>query len=188
MPEHIDAGELRDRLEVLDLERDAEGNLAWSPKRRTWGKVTQGVLKNLFSSVGIGARDAAIVVRCQPLTLHNALRWNGTHLFLTSILPFGRNHLELHAAAVTVDTVRLRADESTQSVSFPGVLTEKYSGHEQEWPMSVNELRLVLVVPKPVRLHPGTLVEVRGAAWEVLVPHELDEYKNEYEIGRTVDL
>lgn len=54
--------------------------------------------------------------------------------------------------------------------------------------MSVNELGLVLVVPKAITLRPGYLVEVRGAAWEVLVPHELDQYKNEYEIGRRLDL
>ena len=49
---------------------------------------------NLFSKVGIGARDAAVIVRRQPLTLHHALRWGDTHLFLTSIVPMGRNHLE----------------------------------------------------------------------------------------------
>lgn len=54
--------------------------------------------------------------------------------------------------------------------------------------MSVNELGLVLVVPKAVTLRPGSLVEARDAAWEVLVPHELDPYKNEYEIGKRVDL
>ena len=54
--------------------------------------------------------------------------------------------------------------------------------------MSLNQLGLVLVVPKAIVLEPGKLVSVRGALWEVLVPHELDEYKNEYEIGRTVDL
>lgn len=54
--------------------------------------------------------------------------------------------------------------------------------------MSINELGLALVVPKEIVLRPGCLVEARGAAWEILVPHELDEFKNEYEIGRTVDL
>ena len=54
--------------------------------------------------------------------------------------------------------------------------------------MSVNELGLVLVTPKAVKLRSGCLVEVRDSAWEVLVPHELDEYKNEYEIGKRADL
>ena len=38
-------------------------------------------------------------------------------------------------------------------------------------------LGLVLVTPKAVKLRPGCLVEVRRSAWEVLVPHELDEFK-----------
>ena len=89
---------------------------------------------------------------------------------------------------MTVDTVTLRADGMAAGMTFPGVLTEKYARHGQEWPMSVNELGLVLVTPKAVKLRSGCLVEVRGSAWEVLVPHELDEYKNEYEIGKRADL
>jgi len=73
-------------------------------------------------------------------------------------------------------------------MTFPGVLTEKYLAHQQEWPMSVNDLELVLVAPKPIRLQPGRLVACQGAAWEVLVAHELDKYKNEYEIGRRAEL
>ena len=88
----------------------------------------------------------------------------------------------------TVDPARLGPDRTTDEMTFPGVLTEKYVRHEQEWPMSVNELGLVLVTPKVITLCPGCLVEARGAAWEVLAPHELDPYKNEYEIGRRVDL
>ena len=100
----------------------------------------------------------------------------------------GRNHLEVDAAVVKVDTVRQMAEREAVVQTFPGVLTEKYVRHGQEWPMSVNELGLVLVTPKAVTLPPGGLVEARGALWEILAPHELDEFKNEYEIGRTVDL
>ena len=92
------------------------------------------------------------------------------------------------AAVVRVETVRQMAERDTVVQTFPGVLTEKYVRHGQEWPMSVNELGLVLVTPKAVTLPPGGLVEARGALWEILAPHELDEFKNEYEIGRTVDL
>ena len=129
-----------------------------------------------------------MIVRRQPLTLHHALRWGDTHLFLTSITPMGRNHLEVDAAVVRVETVRQMAERDAVVQTFPGVLTEKYVRHGQEWPMSVNELGLVLVTPKAVTLPPGGLVEARGALWEILAPHELDAFKNEYEIGRTVDL
>lgn len=184
----IGAGQLDQPLEVLELRETADGVWEWVTVRRAWAKVEQTSKSNLFSKVGVGARDAAIVIRRQPLTLHNALRWRGQHLFLTAITDNGRNHLSVSAALVTVDQVRLREDQTVAGMTFPGVLTEKYARHEQEWPMSVNELGLVLVTPKAVTLPPGSLVEARDAAWEVLVPHQLDPYKNEYEIGRRVDL
>lgn len=185
---YIGAGKLDQPLEVLELRETAAGVWEWVALRRAWAQVEQTAKTNLFSKVGVGARDAAIVLRRQSITLHNALRWRGQHLFLTSITQRDRNHLDVAAALVTADTVRLREDETTQAMTFPGILTEKYARHEQEWPMSANELGLVLVTPKSITLRPGSLVEVRGAAWEVLVAHELDRYKNEYEIGRRVDL
>lgn len=44
---------------------------------------------------------------------------------------------------VRVETVRQMAERDTVVQTFPGVLTEKYVRHGQEWPMSVNELGLV---------------------------------------------
>lgn len=185
---YIGAGRLDQPLEVLELRETASGVWEWTTVRRAWAQVEQTAKTNLFSKVGVGARDAAIVIRRQSLTLHNALRWRGQHLFLTSITHRDRNHLDVGAALVEPVAVTLREEGTTAGRTFPGVLTEKYARHEQEWPMSVNELGLVLVTPKAITLPPGYLVEARNSAWEVLVPHELDEYKNEYEIGRRVDL
>ena len=188
MSEQIDAGRLNKAVHVLELRETAPGAWEWVSIRRTWAMLTLQTKKNLFSTVGIGARGAEIILRRQPLTLHNALLWGEQHLFLTAILPEGRLHLRVQAALVTADTITLQKDENTVEMTFPGVLTEKYARHEQEWPMSVNQLGLVLVVPKVITLESGQLVKARGALWEVLVPHELDPYKNEYEMGRTVDL
>lgn len=182
MAGYVGAGSLSRPAKVLELRETSAGTWEWVPTRRAWASIELRSRTNLFSKVGVGARDAAIVVRRQRLTLHHALSWNGTHFFLTSIVSMGRNHLDVGAAVVTPTRC------ISEGVTFPGVLTEKYAGHTQEEPMSVNTLRLVLVVPKAITLRPGCLVEFRGANWEVLVPHELDEYKNEYEIGRTVDL
>lgn len=186
----IDAGRLSERLEVLELREVEPGVWAWAAARRTWGQAEAYVQKSreLFSQVGVGARGVKLTVRKQRLTLHNAIRWSGQHLFLTAIIPQGRGHLDVTAALVRPRPVRLRPENGERPMVFPGVLTEKYLAHGQEWPMSVNDLELVLVVPKAIRLRPGRLVEVRGAAWEVLVPHELDEFKNEYEIGRRAEL
>lgn len=180
----LDAGRLSERLEVLELQETSPGVWEWVTIRRTWAQVEQTAKTNLFSKVGVGARDAAVVLRRQALTLHQALRWKGRHLFLTAVTERGRNYQSVSAALVEVDTVKLRAAGAAEAMTFPGVLTETYAKHEQEWPMSVNELGLVLVTPKAIALRPGCLVEARGAAWEVLAPHELDQYKNEYEIGR----
>ena len=184
----VDAGELRERLEVLALRETDPGVWTWEPVRRTWGKVTVDGKRNLFSTVGIGARNAVLVMRKQELSLCGGLRWRGQHLFLTRITELDRTHLTVEAALVEVDTIALREDETVKAMTFPGILTEKYARHEQEWPMSINELGLVLVTPKRVVLRPGCLVEAREGAWEVLVPHELDPYKNEYEMGRRGDL
>ncbi|KGF56619.1 hypothetical protein HMPREF9460_00880 [Flavonifractor plautii 1_3_50AFAA] len=54
-----------------------------------------------------------MIVRRQPLTLHHALRWGDTHLFLTSIVPMGRNHLEVDAAVVeTVACTAVRTEDT----------------------------------------------------------------------------
>ena len=174
---------LKDKVQILTLgTSEAAESYTWSPLASRWAAVEYDTSQNLFSRIGIGTRGVRVALRMQPLTLHQALCWRDKHLFLTAIRDHDNEYLELEAALVTVETCQ------SDGVRFPGVLTEKYLSHAQEWPMSVNELRLVLVVPKAIVLRPGHLVDVRGAEWEILVPHELDEYKNEYEIGRAVEL
>ena len=104
MADYIDAGKLNKAAQVLELRETAPGVWEWTPVRRAWASITFQSKTNLFSKVGIGARDAAVIVRRQPLTLHHALRWGDTHLFLTSIVPMGRNHLEVDAAVIKVES------------------------------------------------------------------------------------
>ena len=72
------AGDLKERVEVLELAA-VEGGWAWESVRRTWAEAELTDRTNLFSKVGIGARDVRLVLRRQSLTLHNALRWKGRH-------------------------------------------------------------------------------------------------------------
>ncbi len=51
-----------------------------------------------------------------------------THLFLTSIVPMGRNHLEVDAAVVKVDTVRQMAEREAVVQTFPGCSPRSMSG------------------------------------------------------------
>ena len=201
---YIGAGRLDQPLEVLELRQTSEGTWEWVPIRRAWAQVEQTSKTNLFSKVGVGARDAAIVLRTQPLTLHHALRWRGQHLFLTSITKLDRMHLDLQAALVSV--VRCVGQGYTTTVgpgnrpvkqpgperTFPGVLTEKYVRYETEDSYAKAKRLLVLVTPKAVQLLDGDLVTVTegpaAAVYNVQTSHVLDEYKNEYEIMYSRDI
>ena len=185
---YIGAGRLDQPLEVLELRETAAGVWEWVALRRAWAQVEQTAKTNLFSKVGVGARDAAIVLRTQPLTLHNALGWWGQHLFLTAVTRRDRGHLDVAAALVEPVECRADADERGDGTRFPGVLTEKYAKWDQPEPYSVNQLTYVLVTPKGIVLQRGGLVAVAGINYEVQVAHTLDPYKNEYEIVRTEDL
>lgn len=59
--------------------------------------------------------------------------------------------------------------------------------YEQLDPLAVVTWDYVLVMPKVITLDPGSWVICGGRYYRVLVPHELDEYKNEYEIRRKED-
>ena len=200
----MDAGSLRERLQVLTLTEDPAGTWTWQPVRQARAQAELTTRSNLFSSAGIGARGAELVLRAQPLTLHQALLWGGQHLFLTAILPEGRLHLRVHAALVepvacqatrTEDTVGAAGrpgTEETRRLTFPGVLAEKYVRYEREETHDESDVSYVLVTGKPIALQAGDLVTVReGPAadvYHVTACHVLDEYKNEYEIARRGDV
>lgn len=191
----IDAGKLRERLEVLELRETQAGAWEWVSEGRTWGQVTLSDKRNLFSTVGIGARDAQLVLRRRPLTLGHALRWGGQHLFLTAIRPRGRGYLDVSAALVEpvgcvgrpVDAGMGRGNrpdrQEKEPVRFPGVLTEKYLGYTRQETHAVNDTGLVLVTPKAILLKAGDLVDTGAETYNVRVVHTLDPWKNEYEIS-----
>lgn len=201
---YIGAGRLDQPLEVLELRETSAGVWEWVALRRAWGQVEQTAKTNLFSKVGVGARDAAIVLRRQHLTLHNALRWRGQHLFLTSITHRDRGHLDVAAALVepvtcTAQGYTTKVGEGNRPqkverdpVTFPGVLTEKYVKYEQEDTFAKARRGLVLVTSKPIQLREGDLVTVQdgpaAAVYNVQVCHVLDAYKNEYEMEFSRDV
>lgn len=186
----MDAGKLNEKLLVLDI----SGGV-WTPMRTTWGSAEQKDKKNLFSSVGIGARAVEFVVRRQAITLHNAICWRGQHCFLTSIIDEGKGHLKISAALIEPTMCSATRGVKTKNAlnnpitvqealcSFPACVTEKYMGFSVQQPQSQLEETLVLVCPKFVMLKTGDLVTVgaRGI-YAVTVPHTLDDYKNEYEV------
>lgn len=204
MAQYIDAGKLDKPLWVLELKETADYVWEWVPVRKAWANLTLTTKSNLFSKVGVGARDAVILLRRQSLTLHNALRWKDQHLFVSAILEHGRNHLEVSAALVTMTQCKAKRTADTMgpgnrpqtadvlALSFPAVLTEKYAKYQREETFDAAETAYVLVTPKAILLEEGDLVTVtEGSAagtYHLTIRHVLDEYKNEYEIVRRGDL
>lgn len=200
----IDAGDLSERLELLELEETQADTWEWVSRGRLWAQVEVDGGKNLFSSVGIGARNAKLVLRARPLSLCQALRWRGQHLFLTGITKLDRMHLNVQAALVNVVTCLAARTEDTvgaagrpvaaetMRISFPGILTEKYAKYEREETHAENDTGYVLVVPKVISLKAGDLVTVQDgpakAVYAVTICHVLDQFKNEYEIARRGDV
>lgn len=195
-----DVGKLRDRIEVLTLGETADG-YEWQPDRRTWADVTYPSRKNLFSSVGIGVRSATLLMRRQPLTLHQAVRIGGRHGFLTEITASEDGlYQTVQAALITpvicsvrrevveVDPVYRRPKrQKDKTARFPACLTEKYIRYEEVIPQMQNTVTYVLVTPKAIELATGEVVAVGGEQYCVQTPHLLDEHKNEYEIVRQRD-
>lgn len=179
----IDAGELRERIEVLTYTRTAEG-WAWETTRQSWAKATLSTRRNNYSTRALGAPGVTFVMRRQALDLGSAILWRGQHCLLTAIIPMGPNHLTVEAALVDLTACR---DEATGE-RFQAVAQEKYVRYGEGDPMDTDLTRLVLTVPKAVKLDPGQLVELRGGLWPVRTAHELDIWKNEYEIERTAEL
>lgn len=180
---------LKERVQVQHLLYYPKANtFAWAVKRSTWAAAEQDTRKNIFSSAGIGAKGVTFTIRRSPtLTLTNSFLWRGQFCFLTSIVD-GDPGFQLVKAALCepVDCIQ-DADRETQGCRFPGILTEKYVGHEQLDPHAEVTGDLVLVAPKVVTLAPGSWVLVGDRYFLVRVPHELDPCKNEYEVRRKED-
>lgn len=190
----VDAGILRDRVGVLRLQLDEISNsYEWTRIRSIAAEAEVSGKSNLFSRVGIGARDVVFTVRHRDdLTCADALSWRGPagweHCFITEITPLDRLFDRVRCARVRLVDCVAEANHTPHGPEFPAVLTEKYVGHEQLEPLAVNVITYVLVTPKAVELKRGSIVEVGGVPYEVQVGHLLDEWKNEFEIVRTVDL
>lgn len=194
----IDPGELNEQVEILELRQNST-EFAWIKVSTAWAKAETEKAqnrKNLFSSVGIGAKSIALRMWKQNLTLHNAVRCRGKFCFLTSIDDADCLFYEITAALIepticAVTHVITEKNEmknpvaiKSEMITFPAVLTEKYLGFEQKEPQAVTETTYVLVTPKAIELLISDLVDIAGKKYCVQVAHTLDEYKNEYEVYR----
>lgn len=201
---HRGAGKLDRPVRILELRETQPGVWTWECARKSWMSCELQSRRNLFSQVGVGARDAQLVLWRQELTLHNAILSRGEHFFLTAITDRNRNQLDVTAALV--EPVRCvaqpwhnqkgagnRAERvDDPPVTFPGVLTEKYIRYEMEDSYAKAAGAYVLVTPKVIQLREGVLVTVQegpaAAVYNVQACHVLDAFKNEYEIAFSRDI
>lgn len=182
----MDAGKMRERLDILTLQKTALG-YAWCADRRTWAKVELTGKNCYFSKVGLGARAAEITLRRQPLDLREAICWRGKHLFPTEITTPERGWMTVQAAVMDVGEWSALGDRDTPDVLFPAAITEKYLGYAQERPMAESTVTYVLVTPKVITLRPSDLVsnlDTAPGTYVVTCCHTIDPWKNEYEITR----
>ncbi len=197
-----DAGALRDKVRLLEFrnqgptacpcaeaEAEPEGPISWdwAESRKAWAKATPTAHMAIFSTTGVGSHEVEFILRRQRFGLGNAIEWKGRFCLPTSVEPLGPGHLLVKAAQVRLLPCKGVDRDTEREVDFPAVVTEKYMGHSQAEPMAQNVIRLVLVVPKPIRLALGSLVELPDGPYWVKIPHELDPDKTEYEVERTVE-
>lgn len=193
----MQAGELNQPVSILSLTL-ANAVYSWAETRRTWAKAEPQSGKNLFSQVGDGAKSVKFTVRKQDLTLHNAFRWHGNFCFLTDITELDSLHDTVTAAMIEPKTcIKLQGDDQQDDLNrpdesepkpvltFPGCLVEKYQGFQKLNPQSQVSVTYVLVTPKEIALAGGDLLKIDGLLYSVQIVHNLENYKNEYEIGRT---
>lgn len=185
----INAGKLSQLISVMEL-KSSESGWSWSERRKAWAAIEQSESRRIFSSVGAAATSTVVfTIRRQELSMHDSIEWQGQHYFITSIIPTNdRAHLIVTSAPVVVVSCVADANKIPKGKTFPAALTEKYVRHEQLEPMSINAICYVLVTPKAVVLQPGSLVDIAGTPYVVLAAHQLDPYKNEYEVMRKADL
>lgn len=191
----IDPGEMIKQVSVLEL-RQTGTDYTWEESASAWAKAEPQDKKNLFSTVGIGVKSVKFTIWKRDLTLHNAFRWQGKHCFLTDITEIDRMYYEVAAALIEPKTCTVNrkttvkdefnrpvASEPQVIMTFPGCLTEKYMGFTRLNPQVQIDAQYVLVTPKAVSLLLADLVIIGETTYNVQVLHELDEFKNEYEIA-----
>ncbi len=190
--------DLNQQVNVLELQK-TDATYSWKKRKTIWCRAEPKAGKNLFSTVGIGAKSVKFTIWKQNITLHNAFRWKDKFCFLTDLMEVDHMYYEVMAALVEPRTCELMQTgetidpglhrpiylKPTSMLTFPACMVEKYAGFSKLTPQSKVSESYVLVTPKEITLSLADLVKVDGVIYGVQVVHNLDEFKNEYEIAAT---
>ena len=198
---------LDDKVEVLAL-RKSGSEYRWEREYQAWASVVEDRRRNVFSAIGTAAMGVTVTMRHDGrFDLFRAIRWAGKFLFPTAIeVGEARDRVAVKAAvcdfvspctATGYTTVlgegnRPKKVEKTP-VTFPGIITGKWSGYEKTDTHAAEEDVLVLVTPKEIVLEVGDLVTIEDAVlqavYNVQKRHLLSGVnKNEYELAYSRDV
>ena len=198
---------LDDKVEVLTLQKTGD-EYRWERERLAWASVVEDRRRNVFSSVGTAAMGVTVTMRNDGrFDLSKAMRWAGKFLFPTAIeVGEARDRVAVKAAVcdfvspctATGYTTVLGEGNRPQKVektplTFPGIVTGKWSGYERNDTHAAEDNVLVLVTPKEIMLEAGDLVTIQEAilqaVYNVQKRHLLSGVnKNEYELAYSRDV
>ncbi len=198
---------LDDKVEVLAL-RKSGSEYRWERERAAWAHVSIDNRSNVFSTVGTAAMGVTVTMRHDGrFDLFRAVRWAGKFLFPTAIeVGEARDRVAVKAAVcdfvspctATGYTTVLGEGNRPQKVektpvTFPGIVTGKWSGYERTDTHAEEDNVLVLVTPKEIVLEVGDLVTIEElviqAVYNVQKRHLLAGVnKNEYELAFSRDV
>jgi len=189
-----------ERSTILKLKQE-ENKYFWANNGGVWVQVVFDGKKNLFSAVGAGVRNGVFTMRLGcPVGMENALFYRGKHYFITNIKDLDRFYMEVTAAEVeptpcsymerivTWDEYNRPVEKDGETIAFPACITEKYAGFSQNSISAESEVTLVMVTPKVIDLPVGGSVQIGDKPFYVEAAHNLDAYKNEYEISQRRDV
>lgn len=206
----MDAGELNQRVELMELQEGEPAVYQWVSLRKTWAKVELSTRNTIFSTISEGVPGATLTLRKQPgLDLDHALRWVDAagqtwHLLPTRMDAKDRVYAQLLTAMVQVVTCAARRTRGTvgeagrpvktvsYEATFPGILAQRYLRDHQEESHGEVTARYILLTPKVIQLEEGDLVTMDGGqvpgTYHVTLVHKLSPHWTEHEIQQTGDV
>ena len=190
MGKQLQAGDLDRKVQVLAFSETAPGVWDWTPQATSWARAESPGRTQIFAPHARSGRGLSLTMRQHPSRIRGGmLQLGGQYLYIAEIFPLPEHpgYAELRTAQVELTACRANLDREVPGPSFPAILTEEYTGHEQLEPLAVVTTDLMLVVPKEIYLAPGSWLEAGTEIYQVLEPHELDPVVNEYRLRRKED-
>lgn len=176
-------GNYRDLITVYEAKQN-NSQIIREKKFDICGCVEQTKSRGIWSAYATTSEQFRIKTRLDDITLFDTLKWGDIDLWVHSIFEKELGFLEILACRADISNFTLENNR------FFGSLAEKYVKYEEPIePYSEVQQAMVLVVPKLVSLRAGELVkDDMNRCFVVHCPHELDTYKNEYEVFRRYDV